>query len=177
MGTTASEIIEKFHSSELETQLSGMDDAKALIEEMVNAAVEVLSSSSNRYAIAEKLFSMGPVVVPELDKLLQARVEPEAMTYAGLILLRLGSPLGVARLIEALHAGVGPTGMIAENLAATGATGASEAITDALMRWPISKDPYTAVTLISALRKLNARVPDEILQTLSVAAPDISKLL
>jgi hypothetical protein len=177
MATSDSEIIRKFHSDLLETQLSACDEARRSILEFVHEAAELLFRSSSRYVIAEKLLAIGPAVIPELNNRLKIEGNPEAKIHSALILLKLGSQTGLSQLVEALRIGIGPTGMITEALATAGAKSAIGAITDALMRWPVDKDPYTAVTMIYALRKLDASVPDEVLRSVNSAAPKIGKLL
>jgi hypothetical protein len=132
----------------------------------------------NRYVIAEKLFAMGPSVIPELESHLDEEGgQPEARTYAALILLKLGSRKGIPQLFRSLKEGVGPIGMIAQSVSSAELPGASEAITDALMNGATSKEPYTVVTLISALRELGATVPDEVLRQLEASAPQLRKVV
>ena len=177
METSVNAIIDNLHSSEPQNQLSGLDDAKALVTQLVRQSVEILFSASNPYGVAEKLFAMGPSVIPDLQRQLDEGGPPEAMAYAALVLLKLGSQKGVGQLFRSLKEGIGPTGMIAQGLATARVPGASEVITEVLMTASASKDPYTAVTLISALRELEAPVPEEAFGRLEQSAPNIRKLL
>jgi len=178
METSVTAIIEKLDSDELERQLSGLDDARALISQFARRSVELLLSSSSPYVIAEKLFAMGPSVIGDLEKQLDGDdAQPEARTYAALVLLKLGSRKGVSQLFRSLKDGVGPIGMIAESLGLAQVPGAGEAISDALKDGALSKEPYTVVTLVCALRRLGATVPDEVLRQLDESAPQLRKLV
>ena len=179
MKTDVHEIFKMLGSDDLLHQISGINAARELIDQIVQRSVQILFSApkENAFAISDRLFAMGPVVAPELERHLRTGGEPEAMTYAALILMQFGSRAGVPLLLQALREGSGASGAIATQLAAADVAGAGEAITDALKRWPLCKDPYTAVTMISALRTLNASVPDEVLRELNLAAPEIRKLL
>jgi hypothetical protein len=155
-----------------------MDDAKALIEHLVHQAVQTLfeCDPASRYAMAEKIFAMGPVVVSELESRFRAGGDSDAMLHAALILLKRGSDAGVNLLFQSLKNQVGPYGLIAASLAAAGVPGTSGAITEVLSRWPIGKDIYAARTLIDALRSLGTGVPEELLARLEVADPHIRRL-
>ena len=179
MKTDVREIIQLLGSDDLLQQISGINAARELVDRIVQRSVQILFNApkENAFAISDRLFAMGPVVVPELERSLRSGGEPEAITYAALILIQFGSRAGVPQLLQALKESSGASGAIATQLAAAGVAGASEAITDALMHWPLSKDPYTAVTMISALRMLKASVPSKILHELNLAAPEIRKLL
>jgi hypothetical protein len=169
------EILGKLKSGDLLNQISGMDETKELIEHLIHQAVQTLfeCDSTSRYAMAEKIFAMGPVVVPELESRFHAGGDPEAMVHAALILLKRGSDAGVNLLIQSLNDQIGPCGLIAGSLAAAGIQGTSDAVTDVLIRWPMGKDIYAARTLIATLRPLGTSVPDEVLAKLEAADPHI----
>jgi hypothetical protein len=173
------EITGKLKSGDLLSQISGMDDTKALIECLVREAIQTLfeCGPSNRYAMADKIFALGPVVVQELEKRFHAGGDPEAMVHAALILLKRGSHAGVELLFQSLKEQFGPYGLIAASLGAAEIPGTSEAIIDVLISWPTGKDPYAARGLVHALRMLDTSVPEEILTKLEIADPHIRKLV
>jgi len=168
-------IFAKLESDDLTVLAAGLDEAKALVAQLVQQSVDALfsASSENRFAVADKLFAMGPAAIPELERRIEIEAQPEATTEAALILLKRGSMKGVPRLIQSLKDRVGPIGTIASALASARIPGASEAITEALTRETVRKDPYTAVTLLEALRNLGAPLPKEALQQLNESAPHL----
>jgi hypothetical protein len=180
--TNFDDIVEKLRSGELERQIGGIDDAKEVIAELVRKATDLLFNplvEGSRYVVAERLFTMGPVVIADLEGRVEMskNVVGEGNTYAALILLRLGSSKGVALLLEALRNGIGPTGMIAQSLGAAGIQAAGEVICQALARLPFDRDPYTAASMISALHDLRAPVPAAMLDELETIAPHVRRLL
>lgn len=170
-------ILAKLKSEDLVAQVSGLDEVRVLIADLAHCAAEALfaSPAESRLAIAEKLYALGPVVIPELEHRLDEEEEPEALTHASLILLKHGSTKGVSRLIQSLRDGVGPIGTLASSLVSARVSGTSEAITEVLTKGLIRKDPYTAVTLLSALRDLGAAIPKEALQELEESAPHLRR--
>lgn len=177
MTKSTTEIIDKLHSQGLVDQISGLEDLKALVSRLLDEAAKTLLVSTGRYSVAEKIFAIGPAMIPPLEKLLLINGNEEAATYAALILLKLGSKVGIPQLLKSLRGRVGPVGMIAQSLSTAGAPETSETIAHVLSEWPIDKDPYTAVTLVTSLRKLNTPVPKEALEKLEAASPAIRQLL
>jgi hypothetical protein len=178
-----SEIFEAIASGDLQLKVSGLNAARESIDQLVQQSVRALFDSppENVFAISDRLFAMGPAVVPELEKWLRRGGETEAMTYAALILIQFGSRSGVPQLLKALAEGHGASGAIATQLADAGITGAAEAIRDALIRLPIGKGhptaPHVAASLILALRKLDAPVPAEVVEKLARESPSVMSLL
>ena len=66
---------------------------------------------------------------------------------------------------------------MAESLGAAPSAGAGEAVTDGLLKWSVSEDPYTAVTLMKVLQKLNLAIPPLPLADLKRVAPHLARLL
>jgi hypothetical protein len=177
METQIEMIFTKLESDDLAVLATGLDEAKALVAQLVKQSVSALFSSSpaNCFAVADKLFSMGPAVIPELESRIEGEAQPEPTTYAALILLKSGSMKGVPLLIRSLKDKVGPIGTVASALASARIPGASEAIAEALTRETVRKDPYTAVTLLEALRDVGAPLPNEALQQLEESAPHLRR--
>jgi len=177
METQSETIFTKLESDELTVLASGLDEAKALVDQLAQRAVSTLftASDQNRFAVADKLFAMGPAVIPELERRIENEEQPEALAHAALIVFKRGSMKGVPRLIQSLKDGVGPLGTIASALASAQIPGTSEAIAKVLTREAVKKDPYTAVTLLEALRNLETPLPDEALQQLEESAPHLRR--
>ena len=119
---------------------------------------------------------MGPAVVPELEGRIEKDEQPEVLAHAALILFKRGSMKGVPTLIRSLKDKVGPFGTIASALASAKIPGTSDAIAEVLTRETVRKDPYTAVTLLEALRKLGTPLPNEALQQLEESAPHLRRI-
>jgi hypothetical protein len=167
----------KLESDDLIVLATGLDEAKTLVDQLSQRSVSALFtvSAENRFAVADKLFAMGPAVIPELESRIENDEEPESTTYAAMILFKRGSIKGVPRLIQSLKDRVGPIGAIASALASARIPGASEAIVEILTRETVRKDPYTAVTLLEALRDLGTPLPNEALQQLEESAPHLRR--
>lgn len=149
-------VFAKLESDNLTVLATGLDEAKKLVDQLAQRSVSALftASAENRFAVADKLFAMGPAVIPAPESKIENEEEPESTTHAALILFKRGSMKGVPRLIRSLKNRVGPIGAIASALASAKIPGASEAIAEVLTRETARKDPYTAVTLLEALRDL-----------------------
>jgi len=170
-------IFAKLESDDLTVLAMGLDEAKTLVDQLAQRSVSALftASAENRFAVADKLFAMGPAVIPALESRIENEEEPESTTHAALILFKRGSMKGVPRLIRSLKDRVGPIGTIASALASAKIPGASEAIAELLTRETVRKDPYTAVTLLEALRDLGTALPNEALQQLGDSAPHLRR--
>jgi hypothetical protein len=70
MGTQIDLIFKELESDDLNVLAAGLDEARTLIAQLAQHAVSALftSSAENRFAIADKLFAMGPAVIPELEE-------------------------------------------------------------------------------------------------------------
>jgi len=167
-------IFAKLESDDVTVLATGLDEAKTLVDQLAQRSVAALFTASleNRFVAADKLFAMGPAVIPELESRIENDEQPEAMAHAALILFKRGSMKGVPRLIRSLKDRVGPIGTIASAVASAKIPGASEAIAEALTR---ETDPYLAVTLLEALRDLGAPLPNEALQRLEQSAPHLRR--
>lgn len=167
-------IFAKLESDDVMVLATGLDEAKTLVDQLAQRSVSALftASDQNRFAVADKLFAMGPAVIPELEKRIEKEEHPESMAHAALILFKRGSMKGVPRLIRSLRDGVGPIGTIASALASAKIPGTSEAIAEALTR---VTDPYLAVPLLETLRDLGAPLPNEALQRLEESAPHLRR--
>ena len=177
METQIETIFTKLESDDLTMLATGLDEAKTLVNQLALRSVSALftASDQNRFVVADKLFAMGPAVIPELERRIEKEEQPEAMAHAALILFKRGSVKGVPRLIQSLKERVGPIGTIASALASAKIPGTSEAIAEVLTSEAVKKDPYTAVTLLEALRNLGAPLPDEALQQLEESAPHLRR--
>jgi len=138
METQIEMIFAKLESDDLTVLMSGLDQAKALVEQLAERSVSALftASAENRFAVTEKLFAMGPAVIPALESRIENEEEPDLTTHAALILFKRGSMNGVPRLIRSLKDGVGPIGTIASALASAKIPGTSEAIAEVLTSKP-----------------------------------------
>ena len=162
------------NSDDVLTELSGLDEAKTVVDQLARRSVSLLFTCSEdwRFAVAEKVFAIGPAVVPELEKRIEEGGDPRATVHAALILLKHGSQKGVDQLLQFLKDGVGPAGAIAFSLAKARVPGVADSIRDALLRLPIRKDyPYQAVPFIDALRILDLAIPAEVGERLKKIAP------
>ena len=168
-------IFAKLESHDLTVLATGLDEAKTLVDQLAQRSVSALFTAlpENRFAVADKLFAMGPAVILELESRIENEEEPESTTHAALILFKRGSMKGVPRLIRSLKERVGPIGTIASALASARIPGANEAIAEILTRETVRKDPYTAVSLLEALRELGTPLPNEALQQLEESAPHL----
>jgi hypothetical protein len=175
MPDTVNEILVQLKSDDFLVQIQALDLLKSVTHDLLVAAAGALANSSCPYPLAEKLFALGPMMIPALEQLVQQPVSKEGYTYAALILLRLGSRAGLDRLLRAVEERMGPAGMIANNLGAAGIGEAIGPITVALRNWDVNRDPYTATTLVLALRRLNAPVPRDVLEQLRCLFPNVKE--
>lgn len=156
METQIGTIFTKLESDDLNVLSTGLDEARTLIDQLAQQSVSAsfTASDQNRFAVADKLFAMGPAVIPELEKRIEKQKHPEAKSHAALMLFKRGSMKGVPLLIRSLKDKVGPIGTIASALASAKIPGASEAIEQVLTREAVRWTRIYTGTLLEAVRNL-----------------------
>jgi len=68
-------IFAKLESDDLTVLATGLDEAKTLVYQLAQRSVSALftASAENRFAVADKLFAMGPAVIPALESRIETK--------------------------------------------------------------------------------------------------------
>jgi hypothetical protein len=174
------ELQSRLHAHDLKIQVAGISEAKRIIDAIVESAVQGLSKTDNVTIFADRLSTLGPAIVPELEKVYQHTGNQEVRTTAAILLLHFGSRLGLSDVIDTLSVD-NPNQFIAATKLA--AAGVGEAVQPILMllkahvfERPLEDQSAPGLAaLIAALEKLKINIPDDIRKRLT--APGVSSFI
>jgi hypothetical protein len=150
-------------SKEPQDQVEALELAEALLEQIVQAAVEALERGPNRFLVAERLHWLGSLCRAPLEKLLYTGQSDEAKTLASLVLLQLGSRSGVEVLLRVISLGSEYSGLAASFLAEERVREASGVILERLNTVPLGRIDEIS-SLILALRDLGDDLPASLVE-------------
>ena len=113
-------LLKDLECLEVEKQVLAVEQAGEIINFLAVKTVDAFRRSPQRFLIAERLYRLGSVVVPHLEKLLKESDNAETSILAAVILLRFGSKVGVSCLLEAVAKDEEYPSLAASSLAAAG---------------------------------------------------------
>ena len=150
-------------SEDLERRIPALDQACELVQEIVKIGVQMLEKGPARFLVAERLHGLGRTIIEPLQSLLIRSKESEVQILAALVLLQLGSEVGIPVLLQALDTDREYVLLIARHLAANKV---DESIDKIVFRLRSAQDSEIdlIVGLLSALRTLEAKVPEDLLR-------------
>jgi hypothetical protein len=154
-------IIERLGSNDPAEQGTAMTDARTAFDAVADAAVSALERGPNRFIIAERLHPLGSILVPRLEKVVQQANAEEARILASLVLLQLGSKLGVPVLLQAVEHNWSYAGLSAAHLARAKVIDAAPIIISRLWATPL-EEVDLCVRLIDALKGLGVALPPDL---------------
>jgi hypothetical protein len=154
-------IVAGLASEQPQDQVEAIELAKAVLEQIVTAAVGALERGPNRFLVAERLHWLGSVCREPLEELLKSGHSDEARDLASLVLLQLGSKAGVETLLRAISSGSECSGLAASWLAKEAVEEASEVILERLRVCPLDKH-HEIHSLMLALRDLGQILPSSL---------------
>jgi hypothetical protein len=97
------ELIVSLASDAPEVQAPALEALAVEFQRAAEAAVDALARGPNRFLVAERIHRLGSVCVEPLERLLGTSEDPEARVLAALVLLQLGSHVGVDVLLDAVR--------------------------------------------------------------------------
>jgi hypothetical protein len=153
---TESEIIEALRSGEIQRQMAAMDEAARTIRSLMAESVRAFSEAKDPYTFAERLYKFGPSIIPTLEVLLHGYAEQGVKDLSAAVIVKLGGRTGVSRLLEVIAERRPYFPMTALILAEAQVHEAAFSIQQILEDWDCAADPYSAATMVDALKKLNA---------------------
>lgn len=149
-------------SENLEEQIPALDQACKLVEDIITIAVQMLEKGPERYLVAERLPRLGPTVVEPLQSLLLRSSNSEVKVLASLVLLRLGSEIGMDVLMHALSVDRNYPVLIAEHLAARKVCESADRMISRL-RTAEPDEIDLIVGFLRALAELRAEIPADLM--------------
>ena len=150
-------------SEDLERKIPALDAACELVQEVVKIGVQILEKGPERFLVAERLHRLGPTIIEPLQSLLIRSNESEVQILASLVLLQLGSEVGVSTLLQALEIDRRYVLLIARHLAANKIHDSIDRIVFRL-RGADDSEIDLIVGLLTALGTLEAKVPEDLLE-------------
>lgn len=138
-----------------------MTEAAAAFDRVAKAAVAALERGPNRFLIAERLHSLGSVLIPHLEDLSRKATNQEARVLGAMVLLQLGSAIAVPILLEAVEHDAEYAALSAAHLARAKVQSAPPVIIKRLRATP-HEDVDLSVSLLLALQQLNVPVPPDL---------------
>lgn len=158
-------VIEDLDSNQVENQIPALEQATKIVNSLAVKAVDALRRGPNRFLVAERLNLLGSVVAPHLEKLLKESDDSETRILAAIVLLQLGSKVGVPCLLDALNKDEEYAGLAAEHLAKVGIKEANYHIINRLRSCKL-KQVDIVVSLLDALAKLGGILPSDLRERL-----------
>lgn len=159
--------------------MHALEEAKTAVFAIIEAAVRGLAHSSNKVVYADWLSRLGPMILPEIEKLYLASSQGETKTSTAIMMLYFGNKLGLKDVIAALDIGNPYQFLAASKLANAGVVEAAvpilELVKTYVMTQPLDDEELSSklYTLFAALKKLSIEIPDGIKERLT--APGVSK--
>jgi hypothetical protein len=146
-----------------------LDEALEIVNVLARKAVDAFKRGPERLFVAERLYRFGSVVMTPLEKLLETSEDSELRILASMVLLQLGSTVGVPWLLNAIVNDDEYACMAAMRLAEAGIVDAGDGIVARLRSCELEMDGV--VGLLFALEKLGHEIPLDLRKRF--AAPDV----
>ena len=153
-----SPLIEAVRSPNFIEQLGAFKEAARVINSLTAEVARAFAASSHPMALAEQVSTLR-CIMPLLEELLTTDVNNEVKAFASTLLMSFGSRSGVPLILNMLRQGEGPILHIVNWLGKALVFESAESITELLDRWDLNSDPYGAYTILSALKRLNGKLP------------------
>jgi len=165
--------LEWLKSANAAEQIPALEAVVELTSYAVQQAVNALEGP-HPFLVAERLHRFGTVAIPPLEIMLRNTADPETRILAALVLLQLGSRLGVPCLLEGIHTSPNYACLSAKHLAQSGI---AEAADVAIQRLRVCRldEIDLILCLIDCLKTLNREIPADIRDRLTGA--DVPRLL
>ncbi|MBD2182254.1 hypothetical protein H6S82_11045 [Planktothrix sp. FACHB-1355] len=154
-------LMNNLESSQVEKQVLAVEKAGEIVNYIAVQTIEAFRKSQHRFLMAERLYHLGSVVVPPLEKLLKESDNSETSILAAVILLRFGSKVGVSCLLEAVAKDEEYPCLAATSLAAAGIKEAIEPMINRLKSCDL-KNVDLAIGILSALEDLGSEIPSDL---------------
>jgi len=159
------QIIDALRSGDLERQAPALDEALRVVKALISESVRTLADAKAAFPIAAKIFKFGPLVIPMLEDLLKQPMSEDARDHTAALLVELGSTTGVPHLLSLLERRNRDFVMAALVLGKARVQEAAPLIRGVLEQWDCASDPYSATTLVDALKKVDS-IPDSLKDSL-----------
>jgi len=130
-------------------------------------AVKSLETAPDAYFIAERLPALGSILIAPLENIVKTSNRTDAKTLAALVLLNLGSQRGVTWLRTIIDQRDKYSSWAASLLVAKGVREVENNILNYLRTCDLQQE-HEIITMISALEKLEIRLPEDIYQKLHI---------
>jgi hypothetical protein len=150
------QIIADLRSGNIERQAAALDEAARAVRALLSEAVRTLITAESPFAAASKLIGFGPPIVSVLEDALREPMSENTRNHVAALLVELGSTAGVPHLLSVLEQHNENFVMAALVLGKARVKEAAPLIQEVVERWDYDADPYSAGTLIEALKKLDA---------------------
>ena len=95
-------VVENLESDRIELQGPAVEEAVDIANVLVVKAVDALRRGPHRFPIAERISRFGSIALPHVEQLFRESQDSEVQLLCALILLGLGSKVGVPYLLDAV---------------------------------------------------------------------------
>jgi len=154
-------VITDLESDSTEAQVLAIEAATEIVNNLVEKALETFQRSPDRLFIAERLANFGVAIVAPLEKLTNDSNNLEVIILASLVLLQLGSKVGVRKLLDAFLESDDYACLIARHMVKANIDGFGDNIVTRLRLCEIEQDKFI-VCLLEELKKLNYDLPSDL---------------
>jgi hypothetical protein len=171
---------ERLLLGDLKVQVHALEEARAAVDLILEAAVRGALRAENDFVYTSKLASFGHAIVPYVERLYRSPEGRDKRTILAILLLNLGSRVGLSDVLGALRLDDPLQYLAASQLAAAGIKDAAEPIISLIRLYLDGNEdghllgPKIA-GFILALRKMGLDLPGELVDRMM--APTASKFV
>jgi hypothetical protein len=163
------ELLQSLVSSDIEKQNIALEKAVEVVSVLVQTSVNGIITSSQPWLVAERVVKFGSIALESLQDLYLTAPTEKVKIIAALLLLHLGSEIGVSTLLDCIETDDEYAPLVAGKLAEFCIPGASDKIISRLYKLKaddlkIYANVDLIVTLLLALEKLKVDLPTTLKQ-------------
>jgi hypothetical protein len=156
-------VLEDLDSSNLETQVLAVEQAANIVQVLAMKVLETFKTSNNPFLIAEHLYQFGSILLPHLETLFQETENSELKLLSAIVLLRLGSQVGVNYLLQAIIDDQQYPCLVASCLASIPIYEAINPILQRLRSVDL-EDVDLIISFLTVLEEFNHNIPNDLYQ-------------
>jgi hypothetical protein len=153
MARDVTDLIRLIRSDDATLYVDAVHEASQVIQELLTEMIDKLGTTNTPGPIAERLINIVSSFNVQLEEVFRVSSDLWQKSLAGVVLLKLGSHVGVDHLMAAVR-NREPTAVLATiALSNADITEAAGPIEDLVQTWDLAADPYAAATLVACLRR------------------------
>jgi hypothetical protein len=168
MSLDLDELLARLESADREVQMRALEETAEAVQKLTARSLDILERTTAFFPVCERLMRFGATLTRPLEEKFAIPMDSERKTHVAMLLLYLGSRVGVEYLLTELAEGGEMAVAISIAISSAGIAEAAPLIEALLLQWDLVRDPWSATTLIICLKKLRWRFSTELIKRLSI---------